>query len=49
MEFSNVDVVDKIVVLGYDVKVSVDNLYGLLFRLYIWLYYIKNCWIYIYM
>lgn len=32
VESSNVDVVDKIVVSGYDVKVSADNSHTLLFR-----------------
>ena len=47
MESSNVDVVDKIVVSGYDVKVSADNSYSLLLRSHTWLHYTKNCWTYI--
>ena len=49
VESSNVDVVDKIVVSGYDVKVSADNSHTLLFRSHTWLHYTKNCWTYIYM
>ena len=48
VESSNVDVVDKIVVSGYDVKVSADNSHTLLFRSHTWLHYTKNCWTYIY-
>ena len=48
MESSNVDVVDKIVVSGYDVKVRADNSYTLLLRPHTWLHYTKNCWTYIY-
>ena len=48
MESSNVDVVDKIVVSGYDVKVSADNSHTLLFRSHTWLHHTKNCWTYIY-
>ena len=49
VESSNVDVVDKIVVSGYDVKVRADNSYSLLLRSHTWLHYTKNCWTYIYM
>ena len=49
VESSNVDVVDKIVVSGYDVKVSSDNSHTLLFRSHTWLHHTKNCWTYIYM
>ena len=49
VESSNVDVVDKIVVSGYDVKVSADNSHTLLFRSHTWLHHTKKCWTYIYM